>query len=238
MNSSDTDYTRLYNFQDRFLSWFASQNLPFYLTGGTALGRFYLNHRYSNDLDFFVNDDAEFQQYIEKIRKSIGKQFKLDIQHSLFADDYTRIFIEDNALVLKIEFVNEVKYRAGTPVEYIYGFVDTPENILANKLSAIMGRDEPKDIFDIIYLAVNYSFDWQEMFYHTKNKTVINEVDVDKRLTEFPVVWIENVHWVKEPPDTGWLQEQLNTIANDFLLGKPNSLGRKRPPLQEAKPII
>ncbi|MBW7858763.1 MAG: nucleotidyl transferase AbiEii/AbiGii toxin family protein [Leptonema sp. (in: Bacteria)] len=26
--------------------------LPFFLTGGTALSRFYLNHRYSDDLDF------------------------------------------------------------------------------------------------------------------------------------------------------------------------------------------
>ncbi|MDR1421550.1 MAG: nucleotidyl transferase AbiEii/AbiGii toxin family protein, partial [Coriobacteriales bacterium] len=28
---------------------------PFYLTGGTALSRIYYAHRFSDDLDFFVN---------------------------------------------------------------------------------------------------------------------------------------------------------------------------------------
>ncbi|MCD4795127.1 MAG: nucleotidyl transferase AbiEii/AbiGii toxin family protein [Bacteroidales bacterium] len=34
--------------------------MPFYLTGGTALVRFYLNHRYSEDLDFFVNKRKKY----------------------------------------------------------------------------------------------------------------------------------------------------------------------------------
>ncbi|HPK45112.1 MAG TPA: nucleotidyl transferase AbiEii/AbiGii toxin family protein, partial [Spirochaetota bacterium] len=29
-------------------------NLPFYLTGGTALSRGYFNHRYSDDIDLFT----------------------------------------------------------------------------------------------------------------------------------------------------------------------------------------
>ncbi|WP_413884945.1 nucleotidyl transferase AbiEii/AbiGii toxin family protein [Candidatus Desulfatibia sp.] len=32
-------------------------NTPFYLTGGTVLSRCYFHHRYSEDLDFFVNSD-------------------------------------------------------------------------------------------------------------------------------------------------------------------------------------
>jgi len=34
----------------------------FYLTGGTALGRHYLKHRYSDDLDLFVNRNNDFKQ--------------------------------------------------------------------------------------------------------------------------------------------------------------------------------
>ena len=33
----------------------------FFLTGGTALGVFYLEHRKSYDMDFFVTDDEEWQ---------------------------------------------------------------------------------------------------------------------------------------------------------------------------------
>jgi len=34
---------------------------PFYLTGGTALSRGYFNHRYSDDLDLFVNNHKDKQ---------------------------------------------------------------------------------------------------------------------------------------------------------------------------------
>ena len=47
---------KLYPFQDEVLGAIQSLKSGFYLTGGTALGRCYLNHRYSDDLDFFVND--------------------------------------------------------------------------------------------------------------------------------------------------------------------------------------
>ena len=54
MNSYKKDYNRLYLLQDKFFKLWVHLDLPFYLTGGTALGRFYLNHRYSEDMDFFV----------------------------------------------------------------------------------------------------------------------------------------------------------------------------------------
>ena len=62
MNLYKKDYSKLYLLQDKFLSWWVALDLPFYLTGGTALGRFYLNHRYSEDLDFFVNNEPEFSK--------------------------------------------------------------------------------------------------------------------------------------------------------------------------------
>ncbi|MFH1146292.1 MAG: nucleotidyl transferase AbiEii/AbiGii toxin family protein [Pseudomonadota bacterium] len=37
--------------------------LPFYLTGGTALSRHYFAHRYSDNLDLFVNKDPDFNVY-------------------------------------------------------------------------------------------------------------------------------------------------------------------------------
>ena len=40
MNLSGIDYSRLYQLQDKVLSWFHESGFPFYLTGGTALGLF------------------------------------------------------------------------------------------------------------------------------------------------------------------------------------------------------
>ncbi len=59
MNSFKRDYKKLNHLQDRFFEWYRSLELPFYLTGETALGRCYLQHHFSEDLDFFMNSDSE-----------------------------------------------------------------------------------------------------------------------------------------------------------------------------------
>jgi predicted nucleotidyltransferase component of viral defense system len=50
----------LYPFQDEVLGRVAGLETEFYLTGGTAASRGYLQHRFSDDLDLFVNDDPRF----------------------------------------------------------------------------------------------------------------------------------------------------------------------------------
>lgn len=236
MNSSEKDYSKLYLLQDKFLSWWKVLNLPFYLTGGTALGRFYLNHRLSEDLDFFTNANPQYLQYIAEVKNKISSHFEINIQQSLFSEDFTRFFIIEDGISLKIEFVNDVAYYAGNPEIYQYGEIDTPINILSNKLSAIVGRDEPKDIFDIIHLSLNYSFNWVDIFEHTKQKALINELDVVKRIAIFPVEWLENVNWIISHPDYELYRKYLQQIADDFLLGKTNSLGKDRMPIESAKP--
>lgn len=236
MNLSETDYSRLYLLQDKFLSWFHTLNYPFYLTGGTALGRFYLNHRFSEDLDFFVNNDPDYTSYIGEVKNKITSQFSVNIDQSLFDEDYTRFFIWEDDLSLKIELINDVPYYAGKPEIYRYGTVDNPLNILANKLTSIVGRDEPKDMFDIIHIARMYAFNWQDIFHHAKQKVVINELDVEQRMASFPVEWFQNVNWLRTPPDPGSLARSVRQIADDFLLGRANSLAEGRIPIEQALP--
>jgi len=236
MNSSKKDYTKLYLLQDKFLSWWLSLDLPFYLTGGTALGRFYLNHRFSEDLDFFINADTRYQHYIAELKNKITSRFTVSIQQSLFAEDFTRFFITEDDSFLKIELVNDVSYYSGNPAIYQFGIIDTPLNILSNKLTAIIGRDEPKDIFDIIHLSLNYSFNWPDIFEHAKQKAVINELDVEQRLVSFPVEWFENVNWLNTTLDFDSFHKIRCRIADDFLLGKSNSLGINQLPIEMAKP--
>lgn len=238
MNLSNNDYNKLYQLQDKFLSWWLSLGLPFYLTGGTALGRFYLNHRFSDDLDFFTNANAQYTNSITELNRKIKGQFEVNMQQSLFADDFTRFFITEDDHFLKIELVNDIEYYAGKPTPYKYGFIDTPLNILSNKLTALVGRDEPKDIFDIIHISTNYSFNWMDVFYHAKQKATINELDVEQRLASFPVEWLENVNWLTTPINIEQYRRNLNTIANDFLLGNDNSLGKNQQPIENAKPIL
>lgn len=66
MNSSEKYYQRLYKFQDQILKVIQQCDTEFYLTGGTALSRCYLDHRYSDDLDFFVNLSPTLEKQSDK----------------------------------------------------------------------------------------------------------------------------------------------------------------------------
>ncbi len=68
----------------------------------------------------------------------------MNLKDALFTDDFARMFITDDNQDLKLEFVNDVSYRSGKPVSYYFGLLDTPLNILSNKLGAIISREEPK----------------------------------------------------------------------------------------------
>lgn len=237
MNLYKKDYNKLYHLQDNFLKWWVEFKLPFYLTGGTILGRFYLHHRYSEDLDFFVNRNSEFSKYIVFIKNELQKKYSMDISKTIVTEEFARFFIAESDTFLKLEFVNDVAYRVDKPFESKIGSIDTVKNILSNKLTAIVGRDEPKDIFDIVTISKSYFFNWQEIFCHAKEKAMINEIDVEQRLFSFPASNISNVDWLIEPVDIGIFENQLRIIADDFMLGKDNSLGLEKIRIEDAKLI-
>jgi predicted nucleotidyltransferase component of viral defense system len=238
MNLYKKDYDNLYLLQDKFLTWWGTYGLPFYLTGGTALGRFYLHHRYSEDLDFFMNSGSGFSKHILFIKNELQKQFSTDISKAIVTGEFARFFIDNNDFFIKVEFVNDVAYRAGIPVTSNKGNIDTVTNILAYKLTAVVGRDEPKDVFDIVTIAKNFSFDWQEMFKHAKEKAMINEIDVEERLYSFPVSSLSNVDWLNKQLDIKAFEQHLRKIADDFMLGDNNSLGKDRTRIEDARLVI
>ena len=65
----------LYPFQDLVLNLIMKLDDTFYLTGGTALGRHYLKHRYSDDLDLFVNRENNFKQLANRSHFAITESF-------------------------------------------------------------------------------------------------------------------------------------------------------------------
>jgi predicted nucleotidyltransferase component of viral defense system len=235
---SEKDYKKLYQTQDKVLLALKPVLSSFYLTGGTALGRFYLNHRFSEDLDFFVNESDAFHSTIKNIERKLAKNFSILSRQSIVYDDFVRFYIEDENSTLKVEFINDVAYRCGNPNIYPYGFIDNPLNILANKLTALVGRDEPKDVFDIYKIAQHYSFNWLSVFEEAKNKAIINEIEIEKRIKSFPTVLLEKVDWHVSIEDTETIKKAIITIANDFILGSSNSLGAHKERIEDATVII
>ena len=69
----------LYPFQDRVIKVINQADTDFYLTGGTAASRGYLEHRFSDDLDYFVDDDNRFGLWVERLIQALNKEWACDV---------------------------------------------------------------------------------------------------------------------------------------------------------------
>ena len=235
MSSSEPDYQKLYKEQDKIINLSFPALKEFYLTGGTALSRYYLNHRYSDDLDFFCDDSNDFSSKVDEIIHLIQKHYELDETVTSKHDNFARIQVIGE-IPIKIEFVNEKTFYWGK-IKVSKGLsVDNPANILANKITAILGRDEPKDVVDIIILSLSYSFNWREVYHNAFKKHIMNEQDIAWRLSTFPVKLLEDQPWLPGTPDLDTFSKHLEIIVDDFLLARDNSLGQGKTPIIEAEP--
>ncbi len=74
-------------------------------------------------------------------------------------DRSSRAFVH-GPISLKIEFVNDVPFRVGQPWNHPdLGLLDTEENILAYKISALLDQQEPKDLADIFWMCCRDQLD-------------------------------------------------------------------------------
>ncbi|MFA5855030.1 MAG: nucleotidyl transferase AbiEii/AbiGii toxin family protein [Candidatus Gracilibacteria bacterium] len=124
----------------------------FYLSGGTALAGFYLFHRYSEDLDFFSENEVDPSQ-ISIFFKSIKKKFgikKIDFEQS-----YNRnlFFLHFNDEILKMEFtyypfkrIEKGTKKYGIPVDSLF-------DIAVNKLFSIYQRCKARDYIDLYMIC-------------------------------------------------------------------------------------
>lgn len=143
-------FQSLYPLQDRVLSIITPLDTGFYLTGGTAASRKYLHHRFSDDLDFFVDDDEHFSLWAGRIIQALNQKPGWQLQVILRETRYVRLNLLEGDINLKIEMINDVPARIGAiQRDEILGRVDSAENILANKVTALLDREEPKDLADI-----------------------------------------------------------------------------------------
>jgi hypothetical protein len=125
----------------------------FYLTGGTALSQFYLRHRYSEDLDFFTNQQGIVRNAVREFESVLidkGIQFRIIRSFDTFAECLAEFQDE----VVKMDFAYDSPYRLQ---EIVYQpefgiFSDNFIDIACNKLSALFDRFESKDFVDIYFI--------------------------------------------------------------------------------------
>ncbi len=194
----------------------------FYLTGDTALARFYFQHRYSEDLDFFSQKElSDFKKYIRDILERLPSDIEWEAE--VVSDTFSRIYLKKEGVKLKVDFVNEAVFRWGNLKSFNeFKFVDNEINILANKITSIE-RYEAKDIVDIWIVSKNRSFLWKEIMDIASKKALINPIRVSKIIKTMPKEELKKIRWAKEY-DIDEIYKELQVIAKDILLGTQNSL--------------
>jgi predicted nucleotidyltransferase component of viral defense system len=214
---------------DGFQQLIKSLNLPFYVTGGTALSRHYLQHRYSDDLDLFVNNDPLFNQYLEILYKeltnpNIERPFVMDLKRLFAAKDYLSLYLisaqSDDPIQLKIDLVNDQAPHYGEfETNPLLGKVDSWRNILSNKLTAIY-RYEPKDVIDILAIAEHYPVDWKEIVHEAKTKDpVVDPIDITEIIRSMPIEKISTIKFI-EPLDLTQISAALQAVSEDIFYGR------------------
>jgi predicted nucleotidyltransferase component of viral defense system len=208
------NFKELYQMQDEVLELVFSCNNSFYLTGGTALHRFYYHYRYSNDLDFFCPQTVLFSEFIQEILQKV-EYFTYEVQ----TRDFHRIRFKN---YLQVDFVNDRVYREG--ISKIFGKykIDNLMNILTNKMTAIIGRDEAKDVFDIVSIAKNENFNWEEILSIANKKEQISVETLIYRLESFPIKWLERIHHC--PKTVNINPQDIRIICDDITNKSMNSL--------------
>ena len=124
----------------------------FYLSGGTALAGFYLYHRYSEDLDFFSENEVDPTQifiFLKSLKKRMGIQ-KVDFKQS-----YNRnlFFLHFEDEVLKMEFTYFPFKRIEKGMKKLGISVDSLFDITVNKLFTIYQRCKARDYIDLYYIC-------------------------------------------------------------------------------------
>jgi predicted nucleotidyltransferase component of viral defense system len=162
--------------QNQVLQVLKGQARPFYLAGGTALSKFYFQHRDSYDLDFFTQDYSikRIDEVTALLVKATGKKMKLvqENRKDGFAKlrIYELIFAPNQAL--KVDFVEDFTLLVG-PLKEVDGiYVLSLDDIYLRKIHAVSGtfpeldrigekrflggRQEAKDYYDLYQLSTTY----------------------------------------------------------------------------------
>jgi hypothetical protein len=212
---------KLYPFQDQVLHDLAGIDTGFYLSGGTALSRGYLDHRFSDDLDFFVNDDANFQLWADRSIQTLSHSTKWTCQINQREDRYVRLNLVQTEVNLKIEMINDVPSHIGESwIHPVLGRIDTAENILANKITAVLDRESAKDLADIWGLCCKKNYSLLDAITGAQGKAAgVFPVDLARVLCSVDRSDWQLVRWIEAPDPEEYIQ-QLIDLGKSLILNQ------------------
>ncbi len=191
----------------------------FYLSGGTALSEYYLHHRFSEDLDFFSEDEIDkiwLNSIAKKIKQAIGFQ-KLDIEESF---NRNLVYFTTPVTTIKTEFtyypfvqIESFMVRNGIRV-------DSLTDIAVNKFFTIYQKPTARHFIDLYLILTenNYTWDQLEKLARIKFETDIDPIQLGSQLIKSETVK-DLPKMMKKLPEIQWRSffiEQAKRLKSKF----------------------
>ena len=150
--ASSPPTSRLSPLQAEVLTAFFRRERGFFLTGGGALAGFHLGHRTTDDLDLFTSDASAFERgkfVLQDIAAAMAGHLTIRQE----APGFLRAVLARGGDAVVIDLVRDLQPQAGPAKLERDGIVfDSAAEILANKLTTLVGRAEERDLVDLLCL--------------------------------------------------------------------------------------
>jgi predicted nucleotidyltransferase component of viral defense system len=140
--------SRLTRLQVEILAAFFERDQRFYLTGGAALAGYHLGHRETHDLDLFTLTPA-MEDGLRALRDA-ARSLHASLEEVQTAPEFRRLLVSRGGEAVVVDLVVEhaEQIHADKPAHGLVR-VDPADEIFANKLCALLGRSEVRDLVDV-----------------------------------------------------------------------------------------
>lgn len=143
---------RLTPLQERILALLAPLSPPWTLTGGAALAAVDAQHRDTRDLDLFWRARHDLGDSVRDASATLhAAGLRVDVLRT--SPRFAELRVEDTSDVCIVDLVAEpataIEEPRSVPIGGMAIRVDSLHEILVNKLTALLGRAEPRDLWDV-----------------------------------------------------------------------------------------
>ena len=158
-------------FQKKVLNAFTGieESKAFYLTGGTALSAFYLEHRLSEDFDLFTSEEPLISIVARKFKSALAGS-AVHVQEVRNFSTFWEAVASEGKESFKIQLAYDSPFMLSALTEIEGLKIHSFEDIAAGKLLALFGRAEERDFVDVYCIVKNGQLSLERIIELAKEK--------------------------------------------------------------------
>jgi predicted nucleotidyltransferase component of viral defense system len=177
LNKQQQDFLQFFIFQPELCR-------QFYFSGGTALSEYYLQHRYSEDLDFFSETEintADLNLFLTAHKKDFGAE-QIQYQQSFNRNIFFLRYADASELKAEFTYYPFARLEKGLRRDNLQ--IDSVLDIAVNKVFTLTQQARGRDYFDIYAIRQKYGFDFKDLLKKARQKFdyPINYLELGKNL--------------------------------------------------------